>query len=189
MSPRIWTDQQSSTVIAAIIKTVALAKWGLLGDYMWDSVDITIWYTTEVAVAIVAGSIPCLKPLFKSIMSTTRRYGSHSKPPGNSASASRRKSSRRPAADPYSIANVGAVGSDRFEMYSPTGSGHKVPSSVVDPSLLPTPPRLPDDGDHDDDAVVRQADGRRRAPLSPGGITATTHITVFVEDADREKSV
>ncbi|KAL8306383.1 hypothetical protein RB600_010293 [Gaeumannomyces tritici] len=43
----------------------------------------SIWFTAEIAVAIIAGSIPCLKPLFKRILASTRRYGSGSKPPSN----------------------------------------------------------------------------------------------------------
>ncbi|TLS31286.1 hypothetical protein PpBr36_02330 [Pyricularia pennisetigena] len=76
------------TVAAAIVKTISLTKWGLLGDYLWDTGDITIWFTAEISVAIVAGSIPCLKPLFKRILDSTRRYGSGGKygsgrtPPG-----------------------------------------------------------------------------------------------------------
>ncbi|KAL8398581.1 hypothetical protein RB594_008418 [Gaeumannomyces avenae] len=63
------------TVAAAIKKTIALTKWGERGDFMWDTVDITIWYTAEIAVAIIGGSIPCLKPLFTRILASTAKYG------------------------------------------------------------------------------------------------------------------
>ncbi|KAL8389065.1 hypothetical protein RB595_008814 [Gaeumannomyces hyphopodioides] len=63
------------TVGAAIKKTIALTKWGERGDYMWDTVDITIWYTAEIAVAIIGGSIPCLKPLFTRVLASTAKYG------------------------------------------------------------------------------------------------------------------
>ncbi|KAL8341817.1 hypothetical protein RB598_003651 [Gaeumannomyces tritici] len=64
------------TTVAGIVKTMFIANLGKEGDFMWDSVDITIWYTTEIAVAIIAGSIPSLKPLFKKILASTwaRRY-------------------------------------------------------------------------------------------------------------------
>ncbi|KAL8389014.1 hypothetical protein RB595_008862 [Gaeumannomyces hyphopodioides] len=228
------------TVAAAITKTVALTKWGLLGDYLWDTADITIWFATEIAVAIIAGSIPCLKPLFKRILASTRRYGSGSKPPSNyvcscgkpymqsadashasgggsknasHASASRDRRSdgnalrskgfgadgsgaRRPA-DPYSITGIGAGSDEDFEMMcSPTSSGYRVASSVVDPTLLPgvavsTPhERSPTRASDEDVIIIQQMHaGRLSLPPSPGGITATTRITVSVEDADREKSI
>ncbi|KAL8362909.1 hypothetical protein RB601_008936 [Gaeumannomyces tritici] len=148
------------TVAAAITKTVALTKWGLLGDYLWDTADINL-----------------------RILASTRRYGSGSKPPSNhvcscgkpymqsadasrsgggvsknasshhaSASRDRRSngaalrskgfgtdgssSARRKAADPYSITGIDGGSDEDFEMYSPTSSGRKVPWSVVDPSLM-----------------------------------------------------
>ncbi|ELQ42246.1 hypothetical protein OOU_Y34scaffold00221g1, partial [Pyricularia oryzae Y34] len=58
------------TVAAAFVKVYYIADWGKLGDPLWESTDITIWYTTEISVAIVAGSIPCLKPMFKDILKT-----------------------------------------------------------------------------------------------------------------------
>ncbi|KAL8367065.1 hypothetical protein RB599_010926, partial [Gaeumannomyces hyphopodioides] len=71
------------TTAAAIVKTMFIANLGKEGDFMWDSVDITIWYNAEIAVAIIAGSIPSIKPLFKRILASTsaRRYayGSSSK--------------------------------------------------------------------------------------------------------------
>ncbi|KAL8419251.1 hypothetical protein RB594_002457 [Gaeumannomyces avenae] len=228
------------TVAAAITKTVALTKWGLLGDYLWDTADITIWFTAEIAVAIIAGSIPCLKPLFKRILASTRRYGSGSKPPSNyvcscgkpymqsadasgggvskntsshHASASRDHrsngaalqskgfgtdgsgSGRRKAADPYSITGIDGGSDEDFEMYSPTRSGRNVPSSVVDPSLM-MPGVMAVSRSHerrtsDEEVIIIQQphSGRWSTPPSPRGITATTHITVSVEDADREKSV
>ncbi|EJT77364.1 hypothetical protein GGTG_07276 [Gaeumannomyces tritici R3-111a-1] len=80
------------TVGAAIKKTIALTKWGERGDFMWDTVDITIWYTAEIAVAIIGGSIPCLKPLFTRILASTTRYGtggSSGKPPHPNYSGAR----------------------------------------------------------------------------------------------------
>ncbi|KAL8404697.1 hypothetical protein RB594_009528 [Gaeumannomyces avenae] len=133
------------TVTAAILKTVFVTKWGLKGDYMWDSTDITIWYSVEISVAIIAGSIPCLKPLFKRILASTARYGysgskgatpagagagyvrNRGKPsPGaggrSTLSGSRPEGKARAAgrkADPYGDDDDG---DDGFEMY-PSGSG------------------------------------------------------------------
>ncbi|KAK8091707.1 hypothetical protein PG997_002068 [Apiospora hydei] len=53
---------------AAIAKMMYLSNYGKYGDLLFDSADITIWTTIEIAVAMIAGSIPCLKPLFKKIL-------------------------------------------------------------------------------------------------------------------------
>ncbi|KLU85431.1 hypothetical protein MAPG_04457 [Magnaporthiopsis poae ATCC 64411] len=69
------------TTAAAIVKSMFITSLGKEGDFMWDSVDITIWYNAEISVAIIAGSIPSLKPLFKKILESTsaRRYAYGSK--------------------------------------------------------------------------------------------------------------
>ena len=66
---------------AAIVKIPSLVNYGQLGDFLWDSRDITIWTITECNIGIIAGSMPALKPVFKTILGSsyardfTRRYG------------------------------------------------------------------------------------------------------------------
>ncbi|KAL8404637.1 hypothetical protein RB594_009480 [Gaeumannomyces avenae] len=93
------------TTAAGIIKTMFIANLGKAGDFMWDSVDIAIWYNAEIGVAIIAGSIPSLKPLFKKILASTsaRRYayGGNSKSRGGgtaNACSKAIKASRAPTA-------------------------------------------------------------------------------------------
>lgn len=59
--------------IAASVKVSFLPNYGKQGDFLWDSRNITIWVATELNVAITAASLPCLKPLFKSVLGST--YG------------------------------------------------------------------------------------------------------------------
>lgn len=61
---------------AAFVKVGYLVNYGRLGDFLWDSRDITIWTATELNVGIVAGSLPTLRPLFKSILGSTYGRGS-----------------------------------------------------------------------------------------------------------------
>lgn len=63
---------------AAIVKITFLSNYGKHGDFLYDSSDLTIWTTIEICTAILAASIPCLKPLFKAILSgsSAERYGS-----------------------------------------------------------------------------------------------------------------
>lgn len=43
---------------------------------VWDSWDITIWTATELNIGIIAGSLPCLRPLFRRFLGST--YGKRS---------------------------------------------------------------------------------------------------------------
>ncbi|KAK4141769.1 uncharacterized protein C8A04DRAFT_38813 [Dichotomopilus funicola] len=75
--------------VAAIVKITYLGAYGQHGDFLWDSADITIWTTVEINVAIIAASVPCLKPLFKSLFDgSSARYrfgGSSNKYAGGAA--------------------------------------------------------------------------------------------------------
>ncbi|KAF9871093.1 6-phosphogluconate dehydrogenase [Colletotrichum karsti] len=63
--------------VAAIVKISFLPNYGKHGDFLFDSSDITIWTTVEICTAIVAASIPCLKPLFKAILAgSSAKYAS-----------------------------------------------------------------------------------------------------------------
>ncbi|KAF2496333.1 hypothetical protein BU16DRAFT_609132 [Lophium mytilinum] len=59
--------------IAAIVKTSYLPMYGLHGDLLWDSRNLTIWIVIESCIGIVAGNLPCMKPLFKHVLGST--YG------------------------------------------------------------------------------------------------------------------
>ncbi|OWP00034.1 hypothetical protein B2J93_2381 [Marssonina coronariae] len=63
---------------ASIVKTTTLHNYGINGDFLWDSADITIWVTLEINVGIIAGCLPCLKPLFRKILALTSLYASTS---------------------------------------------------------------------------------------------------------------
>jgi hypothetical protein len=62
---------------AAFVKLSYLPNYGKEGDLLWDSRDMTIWTVVECNVGIIAGNLPCLKPLFRSILVST--YGSGSR--------------------------------------------------------------------------------------------------------------
>ncbi|EED15870.1 conserved hypothetical protein [Talaromyces stipitatus ATCC 10500] len=66
--------------VAAFVKLSFLPNYGKTGDFLWDSTDLTIWITTECNTGIVAGSLPCLKPLFKRLLNN---YSSGSRSRGH----------------------------------------------------------------------------------------------------------
>ncbi|KAL1612709.1 hypothetical protein SLS60_000938 [Paraconiothyrium brasiliense] len=89
--PMLWQVQlnrrQKSSVIgilglgifataAAIVKISFLPNYGRTGDWLWDSRDITIWTVLETCVGIIAGNLPCLKPLFRTVLGSTYGRGS-----------------------------------------------------------------------------------------------------------------
>ncbi|KAL3425733.1 integral membrane family protein [Phlyctema vagabunda] len=63
---------------AAFVKIFYLTSYGKHGDFLFDSSDLTIWTTVEICTAMMAASIPCLKPLFRAIFtgSSAANYGS-----------------------------------------------------------------------------------------------------------------
>ncbi|KAK1758803.1 hypothetical protein QBC47DRAFT_336241 [Echria macrotheca] len=56
---------------AAFIKIGFLVNYGKTGDWLWDSRDISIWTVVECNTAIIAGSLPALRPLFKKMLGTS----------------------------------------------------------------------------------------------------------------------
>jgi hypothetical protein len=67
---------------ACLIKLGFLVNYGKLGDWLWDSRNITIWTVVECNIGIVAGTLPTLRPLFKTILGST--YGKNSRKTGAS---------------------------------------------------------------------------------------------------------
>jgi hypothetical protein len=65
---------------AAFVKLGYIVNYGRLGDFLWDSRNITIWTAAEVNVGIMGGSMPALRPLFKRILGSTYGRGSRKTP-------------------------------------------------------------------------------------------------------------
>ncbi|KAF2868001.1 hypothetical protein BDV95DRAFT_502001 [Massariosphaeria phaeospora] len=61
---------------AAFVKISAVSDYGRSGDWLWDSRRITIWTVIECNIGIVAGNLPCLKPLVRSVLGSTSGHGS-----------------------------------------------------------------------------------------------------------------
>ena len=77
---------------AAAVKTSYIARYGVRDDYLWDTRQITIWSVVEATIGIIAGSLPPLKPLFKSVIGSTRRYASGRTPNHHSTGTGVQKS-------------------------------------------------------------------------------------------------
>ncbi|KAH6638847.1 hypothetical protein C7974DRAFT_304331 [Boeremia exigua] len=64
---------------AAFVRLTYLTSYGRTGDWLWDSQHLTTWTVIESNVGIVAGNLPCLKPLFRVVLGST--YGRGSRKP------------------------------------------------------------------------------------------------------------
>ncbi|KAN0117815.1 hypothetical protein V8E51_003792 [Hyaloscypha variabilis] len=53
-------------LISCIVKVYYLSFYGKFNDFLWDSVNITIWTACELNIGIFAASIATLRPLFRS---------------------------------------------------------------------------------------------------------------------------
>ncbi|KAJ5970204.1 uncharacterized protein N7479_000122 [Penicillium vulpinum] len=51
-----------------IVKTVELRQLLLGGDPTWDTINLTVWYTAEIATGIFAASLPALKARFEALL-------------------------------------------------------------------------------------------------------------------------
>lgn len=58
------------------MKTSFLPSYGKTGDWLWDSRNLTIWTVVESNIGIIAGNLPCLKPLFRAVLGSTYGRGS-----------------------------------------------------------------------------------------------------------------
>jgi hypothetical protein len=72
---------------AALVKVSYLPNYGKTGDWLWDSRNITMWTVIECNIGIIAGNLPCLKPLFRTVLGST--YGRGSRQRSNSKPISR----------------------------------------------------------------------------------------------------
>ncbi|KAG9202472.1 hypothetical protein G6514_004208 [Epicoccum nigrum] len=71
---------------AAIVKASYISTYGRTGDWLWDSRNLTIWTVIESNIGIIAGNLPCLKPLFRVVLGSTYGRGSRIKQYGYGSS-------------------------------------------------------------------------------------------------------
>ncbi|KAF9691107.1 hypothetical protein EKO04_010797 [Ascochyta lentis] len=66
--------------VAALVRLSFLTIYGKTGDWLWDSRDLTIWTIVESNIGIIAGNLPCLKPLFRAVLGNTHGANSRTTP-------------------------------------------------------------------------------------------------------------
>lgn len=164
-----------------------LSNYGKYGDLLFDSADITIWTTIEITVAMIAGSIPCLKPLFKKMLDLSSAYrgggkSSHQRYYGQNSNHGTGGSRSRNStfAQQHRRRTLKAdENSGRFEMFSSGADGSR--SNFVHENNASCTVKGGKIGrmstvalDSDSEEYILQG----QVPELPTGITKTVHVTV-----------
>jgi hypothetical protein len=143
-----------------MVKVYYLSFYGKFNDFLWDSVNITIWTACELNIGIFAASIATLRPLFRRVFQgsqfSTGGYTDNEKYQnslGKNGFVKHISNSR--GTSKIGESGSGNRGSDGFEMFS----------SVV------TANRMQGDNESEESILPMQK------PL-PMGIRKTTEVTV-----------
>ncbi|KAH6667783.1 hypothetical protein B0J14DRAFT_489146 [Halenospora varia] len=132
--------------IAGIMKLTTISSYGRSGDFLFDSAGLTIWTTTELNVGIIAGSIPCLKPLFKFMLDKSGYASkSKSKPKPNTRTYAMQSSGKTTRSGLDSVVErgeyvKGGIGGVKMQTFkSENGAKTRVafPDDVSEENLLP----------------------------------------------------
>ncbi|KAH9877338.1 hypothetical protein IAQ61_002703 [Plenodomus lingam] len=109
---------------AALVKLSYLPNYGRSGDWLWDSRNLTIWTVTECNMGIVAGNLPCLKPIFRTILGATYGRGSRKTSQPYLSGPYGAGSHHRSAAKNYESIHSGRTEEGDFKSYGPPGEAY-----------------------------------------------------------------
>ncbi|KAF2708626.1 hypothetical protein K504DRAFT_380309 [Pleomassaria siparia CBS 279.74] len=166
--------------VAALIKTAALVDYGKTGDWLWDSRSLTIWTVVECNTGIVAGNLPCLKPLFRRVLGSTYGRGSRAQSNSKYGTGTIKKSVR----------NYSSLGSEHAKRnaFQPYGQGgmHMMTDIVVNKEMTV---RQSDSRDEIDEAGKSSQEslvGETEVAAFPnmGGIKKTTQVDISEASAE-----
>ncbi|KAK7432545.1 hypothetical protein QQZ08_000752 [Neonectria magnoliae] len=173
---------------AAFVKLGYVTKYGELGDWLWDSQNITIWTCVELNVGIIAGSLPCLRPIFRRFLGSTYGKGSKKTPTTGNTNYGRGTlrsgsnwhtlgSGRRGADDQADeTSSQTAINTDEYELQNRIAS----PSGIINKTTVLTET----EAKSSDESLDRLGLGGRYPP----GITKTTTTTVEISEPKSSSS-
>lgn len=184
-STYIYTDTLSVSA-GALVKLSYLPNYGKTGDWLWDSRNLTVWTVVECNLGVVAGNLPCMKPLFRRVLGST--YGPNSQKPTNS-----KYLSRGAGTGVYNDQNYNALGSNKtqdhdFTPYGGASEAHMMTTIAVDHRRSNSVSR-----DNSADRSPTQSSVESVTWLNDqsfgkamGGITKTTEVNVSKSGAGSE---
>jgi hypothetical protein len=176
---------------AAIVKLYFITNYGKTGDWLWDSRDLTIWTIVECNVGIVAGNLPCLKPLFRTILGSTYGRGSRktsenylSKPYGSG-------SNNRSVSKNYASIHSDKAAEGEFQGYGAKREAYMLTTigaqknNAGEASRSSSGRSSPLPGKNSSESVAR-LNGRGSGSNGLGEITVTTKVDVSESDHSRQ---
>lgn len=113
-------------------------------DFLWATTDVAIWSTVEPGIGITAGSIACLRPLFRiwawrlGLADAPREYRSRTYYPTNSDNKRKDKRGYRRDLSPSDLVPTEAAGTTSIEIFGPSKHGRD--SEIPPPEILVTVP-------------------------------------------------
>lgn len=164
---------------AAFVKLGYVTNYGKQGDWLWDSRNITIWTSVELNVGIIAGSLPCLRPIFRRFLGSYYGKGSRKTPTTTGATNYGRGTLR--SGNNWHTLSSGRRTDDETSSQKAINTGvmeYELRDQIAMPAgVTNTTTVLTDfDARSSDETVDRVGCGQRFPP----GITKTTTMTVEV---------
>jgi len=174
---------------AAVVKLTYLPNYGKTGDWLWDSRNITIWTIAECNIGIIAGNLPCLKPIFRTVLGST--YGR-----GSRKTTNRRYSSRpygpgtnnRSDAKNYASIHSNKTTDGDFKGYGAAGDAYML--TTIDARKESNPSKSNSGRSSpmraSSESIIRQ-DNKAHAFSGLGGIEVTTKVDVESSHSPTDK--
>ncbi|KAF1940907.1 hypothetical protein EJ02DRAFT_378708 [Clathrospora elynae] len=173
---------------AALVKLYYVSSYGRSGDWMWDSRNLTIWTVIESNVAITAGNLPCLKPLFRTVLGAT--YGRGSRKTGQSKYLSKPygpgSNHRSDTKNFKSLTSDGTVGGD-FQGYGAPVSAYMLTTidaadhQGAEANRIRSGRSSPGEENSSTESITRFND-KGHGFVGRGGIAVTTKVDVIETD-------
>jgi hypothetical protein len=169
------------------VKIGSLVNYGKTGDWLWDSRNITIWTVTECNIGIIAGNLPCMKPLFRSVLGSTYGRGSHAR-----TNSKYLPGSYGPGTNQKSVKNYNSLGSRRMDNEDPfrqygVGEAHMMTDLEKERSRSPVS-AIETPGKTSQENLVGRETPAHTFP-NMGGIRKTTVVNVSGVSSDDIESI
>ncbi|KAL1611915.1 hypothetical protein SLS60_000137 [Paraconiothyrium brasiliense] len=195
---------------AAVVARVPYMKNFRSRDFLWETTDIAIWSTVEQGLAITAGSLATIRPLFQLILTrlglTSQRSTMPLTPYGN-RSGSHAFHERRPSAakklDMYTLsgdAESGTVREGSTDLVIGEGLGKELPKTphwyeaqlqkIKRGSKIAPPTKR--DADSESEKSLRMKESKsehERTPSDERSMQIMVERSFFVTDAERKSYV
>ncbi|KAJ4339180.1 hypothetical protein N0V87_003354 [Didymella glomerata] len=169
---------------AALVKTSCIPSYGKTGDWLWDSRNLTIWTVVECNTGIVAGNLPCLKPLFRVVLGSTYGRGSRkaSAPAYGYGSRPYGAGTQRSGAKGWgTLASNKSEGGDAPKQYGKQGESYMLTTINADRDYKrrsPTPSATGEDGEGSGKSSTESLRRGHTNAGGLGGIKVDTEVNV-----------